>query len=100
MSLVRYAIGAEEELSPFGDQVEERFQRWLETQEAGGRKFNAEQRRWLVAIRDHIAGSVSIGLDAFHVAPFLQKGGLQRAYILFGEELPEMLEELNFALAA
>ena len=69
-------------------------------QEAGGRSFSAEQRRWLEAIRDHIAGSVSIGLDAFQLAPFNQEGGLARAHALFGEELPAMLEELNLALAA
>ena len=65
-----------------------------------GRAFTAEQRGWLEAIRDHIAGSVSIGLDDFQFAPFIQKGGLQRAYTLFGDELPHILEELNLALAA
>ena len=28
-----------------------------------GRCFSPEQRRWLEAIRDHIAGSVSMGLE-------------------------------------
>ena len=100
VSLVRYAIGAEEELIPFGDRVEERFQRWLALQEAEGRGFSPEQRRWLEAIRDHIAGSVSIDLGAFQLAPFNQEGGLAKAHALFGEELPTMLEELNLALAA
>ena len=100
VSLVRYAIGVEEELVPFDERANERFQTWMATQEAGGRTFTAEQRRWLEDIRDHIAGSVSIGPDAFDLAPFNQQGGLARAYELFGEELTQILEELNLALAA
>ena len=100
VSLVRYAIGSDEELIPFGDQVEERFDRWLAVQEAGGRSFSAEQKRWLEAIRDHIAGSVSIDLEAFQVAPFNQEGGLAKAHALFGEQLELLLDELNLALAA
>ena len=100
VSLVRYATGAEEELIPFGERVEERFERWLATQEAGGRRFSAEQRRWLEDIRDHIAGSVSISLEAFQLPPFNQEGGLAKAYSLFGEALGPILEELNLALAA
>ena len=100
VSLVRYATGAEEELVPFGERVEERFERWLATQEAGGRSFSTEQRRWLEDIRDHIAGSVSISLEAFQLPPFNQEGGLAKAYGLFGEALGPILEELNLALAA
>ena len=100
VSLVRYAIGVEEELVPFDERVEERFLRWLASQEEGGRTFTAEQRRWLEAVRDHIAGSVSMGLDAFQLAPFNQEGGLAKAHALFGEELTQILEELNLALAA
>ena len=100
VSLVRYAIGVEEELVPFDERANERFQAWMATQEEGGRVFTAEQRRWLEDIRDHIAGSVSIELDAFDLAPFNQNGGLARAYRLFGEELTLILEELNLALAA
>ena len=100
VSLVRYAIGDEDELVPFGERVGERFQRWLAAQEAGGRTFTAEQRRWLEAVRDHIAGNASIDEDAFDLAPFNQQGGLGKAHVLFGDELFPMLEALNQALAA
>lgn len=43
---------------------------------------------------------VSIGLDAFELAPFSQQGGLGQAFALLGEELTRLLEELNLALAA
>ena len=42
-------------------------------QETAGRAFTDEQRRWLEAIRDHIAGSVSIELSSFQLAPFNQE---------------------------
>ena len=100
VSLVRYAIGQADDLAPFADAVNERFRGWLAMQEAAGRTFSQEQLRWLEAIRDHIAGSVSIGMRDFELAPFNQQGGLFRAYDLFGQELPEIIEELNVELVA
>ena len=50
------------------------------------------------AIRDHIAGSVSIELNDFQYAPFNQRGGLARVYAVFGDALPGLLEELNLEL--
>ena len=98
VSVVRYAIGGVDELAPFADGVHERFLGWLAMQETAGRAFTEEQLRWLEAIRDHIAGSVSIELGDFQYAPFNQQGGLGKAHELFGEELGGLLEELNGAL--
>ena len=100
VSLVRHAIGATDELAPFEDRVHERFEGWMAMQETAGRDFNPEQRRWLEAIRDHIAGSVSMEISDFQYAPFNQQGGLARAHELFGDELQAIIEELNLALAA
>ena len=99
VSLVRYAIGTDDELAPFAEQVEERFRGWLATQEIAGRTFTGEQRQWLEAVKDHIAGSVSIGPGDLQYAPFAQRGGIGRAHALFGDELSALLEELNLALA-
>ena len=98
VSVVRYAIGGEDELTPFADGVRERFQGWLAMQETAGRAFTNEQLRWLEAIRNHIAGSVSIGMEDFQYAPFNQNGGLARAYAVFGDELAGLLENLNGVL--
>ena len=76
VSLVRYAIGVEEELVPFDERANERFQTWMATQEAGGRTFTAEQSRWLEDIRDHIAGSVSIGPGCLRLGTFQSAGRL------------------------
>ena len=100
VSVVRYAIGGADELAPFADGVSERFQSWLAMQETAGRAFTGEQVRWLETIRDHIAGSVSMEMGDFRYAPFSQQGGLSKAYELFGEELPEIVEELNVELVA
>ncbi|MGH2361789.1 MAG: type I restriction-modification enzyme R subunit C-terminal domain-containing protein [bacterium] len=100
VSLVRFAIGEDAELVPFSDLVGKRFDAWLEAQQLMGRAFTAEQRSWLEAIRDHIAGSVSMGLEDFQLAPFDQQGGLGRAYALFGKNLDALLDELNRELVA
>ncbi len=100
VSLVRFAIGSDEELAPFAEQVEQRFRGWLDTQEIAGREFTDEQRQWLEAIKDHIAGSVSIEPGDLQYAPFAQRGGIGRAQTLFGDGLASLLEELNLALAA
>ena len=99
VSLVRYAIGNEEELAPFAERVEERFRGWLGMQETAGRDFTDEQRQWLEAIKDHIAGSVSINPGDLQYAPFAQRGGIGRAHALFGDGLAPLVEELNLALA-
>ena len=98
VSLVRYAVGHEGELAPFAEQVEERFRGWLATQEIAGRVFTDEQRQWLEDIKDHIAGSVSIEPADLQHAPFVQRGGIGRAYQVFGDGLAPLLEELNLEL--
>jgi type I restriction enzyme R subunit len=87
-------------LAPFADGVQERFRGWLAMQETAGRSFAGEQVRWLEAIRDHIAGSVSMEMGDFQYAPFSQQGGLARVYAVFGDALPGLLEELNLELVA
>jgi len=38
-------------------------------------------------------------MEDFEFAPFIQKGGRAKVYQLFGQELNEILEELNERLA-
>ena len=98
VALVRYAIGDADDLAPFADHVNRRFEGWLAMQETAGRAFTAEQRQWLEAIRDHIAGSVSIEPADFEYAPFNQQGGLMGAYTVFGDDLQSIIDELNLEL--
>jgi type I restriction enzyme R subunit len=98
VSLVRFAIGATNVLEPFSDIVSRRFDAWLAEQEKVGKKFTQEQKEWLKMIKDHIATSLSIGLDDFENVPFNQRGGAVKAYQLFGEELKKVMKELNTVL--
>jgi type I restriction enzyme R subunit len=98
ISLVRFAIGESDALEPFPDVVSRRFGAWVIDQEKSGRKFSAEQMEWLTMIKDHIASSLSIGIDDFENVPFNQKGGAVKAFQVFGQGLSKTLEEMNLAL--
>ena len=98
VALVRYATGDADELAPFADHVNRRFEGWLAMQETAGREFTDEQRWWLEAIRDRIAGNVSAEMRDLQNSPLDQRGGLIAAYDLFGDELQEIIDELNLEL--
>lgn len=66
----------------------------------GSLSFTPDQLAWLSLIRDHIATSLSIEPEDLELSPFNQRGGLGKAHQLFGEQLPELLDELNAVLAA
>jgi type I restriction enzyme R subunit len=100
VSLVRFALRQEDTLVPYTEKVGERFQNWMAQQESGGREFTGEQRQWLELMRDHIAASLRIEMDDFDYAPFNQRGGIGKAYQVFGEEINSLLDELNEVLAA
>lgn len=100
ISLMRFAIGQSDVLEPFSEMVDRRFKEWLAQQEGLGKRFTPEQMEWLTMIKEHIATSLSIGIDDFALAPFNQKGGAVKVYQLFGQQLNGILEELNERLAA
>ncbi len=100
VSLIRYALELDDELRPYPDLVAERFDAWLAEQAAVGRNFTPEQLRWLSLIRDHVAASLGITPDDFKYSPFAQHGGLGKVYQVFGDDLNEILDELNEVLVA
>lgn len=100
ISLIRFAIGESSTLEPFSETVNERFNQWIAEQGKNGRKFTKEQMEWFTMIKDHIATSLNIGMDDFELAPFHERGGLAKVYQVFGEELKNILDELNERLAA
>ncbi len=99
VSLVRFAL-THDELVPFPDLVDQRFDSWVAQQDQKGRRFSAEQRQWLDAIRDHVAANLEVRAEDFEYAPFAQRGGLGAAHRVFGRELSPLLEELTGVLAA
>ncbi len=101
VSLVRFALGLDAELRPFADEVDRRFQAWIFRHNAQrGTAFTAEQTEWLRLMKEHIASSCSIGRDDFDYAELADKGGLQKAWAVFGEELDGMMTEMNEELVA
>jgi len=104
VSLVRFALGLDgegAELRPFADEVDKRFQAWIWRHNAQrGTAFTPEQTEWLRLMKDHIASSCSIGRDDFDYAELADKGGLQRVWQVFGDELDGLMDEMNRELVA
>ena len=100
IALVRHAMDPNTTLAPVGMTVQERYQQWMSEKQTSGVTFTADQRKWLDAIKDHIAASLNIEQDDLEEVPFNSIGGLGRAYELFGDELNAILDELNERLAA
>jgi type I restriction enzyme R subunit len=101
VSLVRFALGLDGELKPFADEVDKRFQAWIFRHNAQrGTAFTPEQTEWLRLMKEHIASSCSISRDDFDYAELADKGGLQKAWGLFGKELDTLMNEMNAELVA
>ena len=100
VSLVRHTLGQTDELVAYPDLVNERFEAWLDQQQALGRQFTDEQTAYLHLIKERIAGSLAIAPADLQNPPFSTHGGLGKARQLFGNDLNPLLEELTLALAA
>ena len=100
VSLVRFALEQDNELVPYKETVNEKFEAWKLAQERGGREFSAKQLVWLDRIRDHVATSLSISRADFEFEPFSDRGGFGKANQEFGGQLGEVLDQLNEVLAA
>ena len=100
VSLVRFALHQDNELIPHAERVRARFESWTAQQATGGRQFTQQHLRWLEMICDHVATSLEISIEDFDDVPFAQEGGRGRANQVFGNELEQLLRELNEVLAA
>ena len=101
VSLLRFALGLDGELKPFADEVDKRFQAWTFRHNAQrATAFSPEQMDWLRLMKDHIASSCSIARDDFDLPGMADKGGLQKAWRLFGKELDGLMDEMNVELVA
>jgi type I restriction enzyme, R subunit len=100
IALVKHAIDGRTPLVPVEEVVEERYAAWLAEKTKAGVTFAPQQRKWLDAIKDHIAASLAIDAEALEDVPFKQMGGLGAAYEVFGESLATLLSEMNERLVA
>ena len=100
VNLVRFALHQADELVPYAEEVQVRFEQWMATQQLRGRSFSREQQWWLEKICDHIAQSLEFEFDDFGYTPFVEQGGLGKAGSLFGSELKALMQELNEVLVS
>jgi type I restriction enzyme R subunit len=100
VALVRFALEQENELVPFHEQVEQRFQAWLLSQEQKGVGFSDQQLQWLTWMKENIASEMRISPDSFEYTPFAEHGGIGKAVQVFGERLTPLTDELTEVLAA
>ena len=99
VNLVRGAMLPSFTLTPYRDELDERYRAWLAERDADD-TFTPEQREWLDRMAAHIASSLAIEPADFETGWFGQQGSLGRAHALFGDALRPLLAELNERLAA
>lgn len=101
VSLIRKVTGIDEVLTPYDKTVDKNFKDWIFKKHAGaGTKFNDEQMEWLRMIKDHVASSIHFEKEDLYYAPFDAKGGIGKMYELFGDEMDQIIDELNETLVA
>ncbi len=101
VSLIRRACGIDKELKAFDKTIDENFKTWIFKQNAGKHnRFDAEQMEWLRMLKDHVVSSYHIEVDDLDYTPFDSKGGKGKMYQLFGNDMNEIINELNEVLAA
>lgn len=101
VSLVRRVTGIDESITPYSKTVDQNFQRWVFQQNAGQHnKFSEAQMDWLRMIKDHIATSFHLDVEDLGFTPFDAQGGVGKMYELFGDQMNEIISELNEELAA
>lgn len=101
VSLIRRACGIDGELKAYDNTIEANFKNWIFQQNAGQHnRFTQEQMDWLRMIKDHVVSSYHIEIDDLDYTPFDAKGGKGKMHQLFGEQMTEIIDELNEVLAA
>lgn len=98
ISIIRFEIGATDELTSFADRVNANFKEWTFRKNAGYSQFTEEQMEWLRLIKDHIISSLSILDEDLDYTPFGHKGGLLGFYEAFGDNYKNILNEMNVEL--
>ena len=101
VALIRRVCGIDEKLMPFNDTVRRNFRDWIMRKNAGNPEpLTEDQHAWLKLIRDHIATSFQFERDDLEYAPFDAQGGLGKMHQLFGDQMDQVIEELNGELVA
>jgi len=101
VSLIRRACGIDKELNAFDTTIEANFNKWIFKQHTGQHnRFTQQQLDWLRMIKDHVVSSYHIEVDDLDYTPFDSLGGRGKMHKLFGNQMVEIINELNEVLAA
>ena len=100
VSLLRFSLGADDELVPYADKVQQRYAGWLLQQEQGGVTYSSVERWWLDKMADVIASSASLTDDDLDSAPFTDRGGIDGAIRDLGSKAGTLITQLNQELTA
>ncbi len=100
VSLVRFTVGVDDKLVPYGELVNERYATWLAQQEQAGVAFTEAERWWLDNIVEVIANSAGIRTEELDDAPFTERGGTDGALRDLGDRAGDLIDELNTELTA
>lgn len=100
VSLIRYTVGVDDELVPYGERVRERYAGWLAQQQQAGVEFTDAERWWLDRMVSVIASSAGIRVEDLDDAPFSERGGTDGAIRDLGDRAGELVDELNAELTA
>jgi type I restriction enzyme R subunit len=98
ISIMNFTLGGEKVLEPFSEIVEHRFEDWLLQQKELGKEYTDEQMMWLKMIKDHLYTSLTISIEDFENPPFYSRGGILKAYNVFGKDFDKVLKELEEVL--
>jgi len=95
ISIVHHAARREPLLT-----AEERVNQALK-QVSAKNQFTPQQEKWLDMIRQHLIGNLSIGQDDFNLVVIQNAGGTwSRVNRDFGGKLPDVIQQINEAVAA
>ncbi len=100
VSLIRKVCGLDTELTNYQSIVDKNFQDWVFQKQAGALKFTEEQMNWLRMLKEHVSNSFHVQADDLDYTPFDKKGGRGGMFAVFGEQMGDIIEELNEVLVA
>jgi type I restriction enzyme R subunit len=101
VSLIRKVTGIDQALTPYDKTVDKNFKEWVFKQNAGQHnKFTEEQMDWLRMLKDHVASSFHVAIDDLDYNPFDTHGGRGKMWQLFGDDMKNIIEQMNENLVA